>query len=60
MMTNGPNATLGDILDNTLPRPRIREEIMAHPGHYKFRDYLIDFLEDQDHHAELKKIGTED
>lgn len=60
MMTNGPNATLGDILENTLPRPRIREEIMEHPDYYKHRDYLIDFLEEQDHQAELKKTGTED
>lgn len=59
MMTNGPHATLGDILDNTLPRPRIREEIMEHPDYYKFRDYLIDFLEDQDRQAELKKTGTD-
>jgi len=61
MMTNGPNATLGDILDNTLPRPRIREEIVEHPDYYRLRDHLIDFLEDQDQKkAPLKKTGTED
>jgi len=60
MMTNGPNATLGDILDNTLPRPRIREEIIEHPDYYRLRDHLIDFLEDQDQKkAPLKKTGTE-
>ncbi len=60
MMTNGPNATLGDILDNTLPRPRIREEIIEHPDYYRFRDYLIDFLEEQDEKKDaLKKTGTE-
>ncbi|MEI6890887.1 MAG: ABC transporter ATP-binding protein [Pontiella sp.] len=60
MMTNGPNATLGDILKNTLPRPRIREDIMEHPDYYKHRDYLINFLEEQDHQAERKKTGTKD
>jgi len=61
MMTNGPNATLGDILVNTLPRPRIREEIIEHPDYYRLRDHLIDFLEDQDQKkAPLKKTGTED
>ncbi|HEY5653304.1 MAG TPA: ABC transporter ATP-binding protein [Pontiella sp.] len=60
MMTNGPNATLGDILENNLPRPRIRKEIIEHPDYYKYRDYLIDFLEEQDSLEELKKTGTTD
>ena len=60
MMTNGPHATLGDILDNTLPRPRVREEIFEHPDYYRLRDHLIDFLEEQDEKKEaLKKTGTE-
>ncbi len=49
MMTNGPKAKVGDILENNLPRPRSREEIMEHPDYYKYREHLIGFLEDQDH-----------
>ena len=45
MMTNGPRATLGDILENKLPRPRIREEIIEHEDYYKYREHLIAFLE---------------
>ncbi len=60
MMTNGPHATLGDILENTLPRPRIREEIFEHPDYYRLRDHLIDFLEEQDEKKDaMKKTGTE-
>ena len=49
MMTNGPNAKVGDILHNTLPRPRSREVLMEHPDYYPFRERLIGFLEGQDH-----------
>jgi len=55
MMTNGPHATLGKILNNTLPRPRVREEIMAHPDYYVLRDQLLDFLEEQDERSAIKK-----
>ena len=48
MMTNGPLARVGDILDNTLPRPRIREEVLEHPEYYLHRERLITFLEEQD------------
>ena len=49
MMTNGPNAKVGDVLQVDLPRPRVREEVLAHPEYYHFREHLITFLEDQDH-----------
>lgn len=60
MMTNGPNATVGDILDIPLPRPRIREEVMEHPQYYQLREHLITFLEDQDHRKQdAKKKNSE-
>lgn len=59
MMTNGPKATVGQILDNTLPRPREREVLTDHPDYYRFREELITFLEEQDHKAEVKKTGTD-
>ena len=48
MMTNGPLATVGGILENDLPRPRVREEIVEHPDYYTYREQLISFLEEQD------------
>jgi nitrate ABC transporter ATP-binding subunit len=48
MMTNGPLAKVGGILDNHLPYPRIREEVLDHPAYYTQREELITFLEDQD------------
>jgi nitrate/nitrite transport system ATP-binding protein len=47
MMTNGPDAEVGDILDVHFPRPRDRKEIMEHPDYYRLREYLISFLEDR-------------
>ena len=50
MMTNGPLAKMGDILDNELPRPRNREDVVEHPQYYHYRERLISFLEEQDEH----------
>lgn len=46
MMTNGPAARVGDVLEVSFPRPREREDVMAHPDYYKLREYLIEFLEE--------------
>ena len=45
MMSNGPNARLGNIMDVDLPRPRSRKELLAHPDYYAYREELLDFLE---------------
>jgi nitrate ABC transporter ATP-binding subunit len=47
MMTDGPAAKVGDILDIPFPRPRIRREVLEHPDYYVLRERLIGFLEDQ-------------
>jgi bicarbonate transport system ATP-binding protein len=44
MMTNGPAAKIGEILDITFPRPRNREEIMEDPIYYDLRNRALDFL----------------
>ena len=49
MMTNGPKATLGQILINDLPRPRERQALLNHPNYYPYREQLISFLEEQEH-----------
>jgi hypothetical protein len=47
MMTNGPEAEVGDILDVPFSRPRDRKAVMEHPRYYECREYLITFLEER-------------
>ena len=49
MMTTGPAATIGQILDVPFERPRNRVQVLAHPNYYELREELIGFLEDQHH-----------
>jgi nitrate/nitrite transport system ATP-binding protein len=44
MMTNGPSATIGEILDVTLARPRKRLELVANPTYIKAREAVLKFL----------------
>jgi nitrate/nitrite transport system ATP-binding protein len=44
LMTNGPSARVGEIVDVTIPRPRSRESIIEHPHYYKIRNHVIHFL----------------
>ncbi|MEZ5643719.1 MAG: nitrate ABC transporter ATP-binding protein [Burkholderiaceae bacterium] len=46
MMTNGPRARIGKVMDVPLPRPRTREALLQHPRYYELREELIGFLED--------------
>lgn len=46
MMTNGPRAKIGRVMDVDLPRPRTRAQLLAHPRYYELREELIGFLED--------------
>jgi nitrate/nitrite transport system ATP-binding protein len=48
MMTNGPRAKVGRILDVPLPRPRTRRMLLAHPQYYALRESLMTFLEECD------------
>ncbi|UYQ73163.1 nitrate ABC transporter ATP-binding protein [Pelagibacterium flavum] len=45
MMSNGPNAKIGNIMDVDLPRPRSRKALLAHKDYYAYREELFDFLE---------------
>ena len=49
MMTSGPAATVGEIVDVPFPRPRRRKDVLEHPEYYAIRERLIDFLEN--HHV---------
>ena len=44
MMTNGPAAKIGEIMDIPFPRPRDRVQIMEDPEYYKLRNHALDFL----------------
>jgi nitrate/nitrite transport system ATP-binding protein len=44
MMTNGPAARIGDVLEVALPRPRNRLELATNPQYSAYRQYLLKFL----------------
>ena len=45
MMTSGPSAKIGDILNIEFERPRTRKSVLEHEDYYTYRKHLIDFLE---------------
>ncbi|MBP6600737.1 MAG: ABC transporter ATP-binding protein [Verrucomicrobiales bacterium] len=47
MMTNGPSARVGEIVEIKFDRPRDRREIMSHPRYREYREQLISFLEER-------------
>lgn len=51
MMTNGPNARIGAVLDIELERPRERRALLADPTFYAYRKEVLRFLTEQDHGA---------
>ncbi len=44
MMTNGPAASIGEVMEIPFGRPRDRTRIMEDPQYYKLRNYALDFL----------------
>ena len=44
MMTNGPAAKIGEIMNVPFPRPRNRTQIMEDPHYYTLRNQALDFL----------------
>jgi len=52
MMTNGPAATIGEILDVPLARPRSRVELAEDPRYLHCRKAVIDFLYTRQAHVE--------
>ena len=54
MMTNGPNARIGRILDVDIPRPRQRRTLLEHPRYYDYRQDLLTFLQDFEHGRERR------
>ena len=54
MMTNGPRATIGKVMNVDLPRPRTRKALLEHPDYYAYREELLSFLEEYEHGAHKK------
>ncbi len=52
MMTNGPAATIGEILRVDLARPRNRVELAEDPNYTHFRKAVLDFLYTRHGHVE--------
>jgi len=52
MMTNGPAATIGEVLTVDLPRPRKRVELAEDPQYVHYRKAVIDFLYTRQGHVE--------
>ena len=46
MMTNGPNARIGRIMDVDIARPRTRRALLEHARYYEYRQQLLNFLEE--------------
>jgi nitrate/nitrite transport system ATP-binding protein len=47
MLTNGPEAQIGQILEVKIPRPRKRMEVVNHPSYYALRNEMVYFLNQQ-------------
>ena len=52
MMTNGPAATIGEVLHVALPRPRSRVELAEDAQYQSYRKAVIDFLYTRQGHVE--------
>lgn len=57
MLTNGPAAQIGQILEVPIPRPRHRLEVVNHPSYYSLRNEMIYFL-NQQKRASRRKVPT--
>jgi nitrate/nitrite transport system ATP-binding protein len=52
MLTNGPAATIGEVLSVELPRPRNRVQLADSPQYLHYRKAVIDFLYTRQVHVE--------
>ena len=57
LMTDGPEAGVGEIMEVPFARPRNRAAVLAHPEYYACRRRVLDFL---DHHAQQSRTTAID
>jgi nitrate ABC transporter ATP-binding subunit len=50
LMSNGPAAHIGEVVDVTLPRPRSREKMLDEPEYDRIRKHLLHYLAARDTH----------
>jgi nitrate/nitrite transport system ATP-binding protein len=55
MMTSGPAAKLGAVLEVPFERPRTKTSVLDHARYYELRDELIGFLEEQERGGGTKR-----
>ena len=60
MMTNGPSAKIGEILEIPFTRPRDRAQITEDPRYYELRNYALDFLFHRFAHDEDDEVKEEE
>jgi nitrate/nitrite transport system ATP-binding protein len=44
LMSNGPGAVIAEVVENTMPRARTRNDIHLDQQYYRIRNHLVDFL----------------
>ncbi|MBO6583382.1 MAG: ATP-binding cassette domain-containing protein [Hyphomonas sp.] len=59
MMTNGPNARIGKVMEVDIPRPRARKALLEHPDYYHYREQVLSFLEEYEKGAHSSKSDSE-
>jgi nitrate ABC transporter ATP-binding subunit len=57
LMTDGPEATVGDVLRVPFPRPRSRKAVLEHPEYEACYRHVMDFLE---HHVQQLRTSPLD
>jgi ABC-type nitrate/sulfonate/bicarbonate transport system ATPase subunit len=57
LMSDGPEAMIGDVMKVPFPRPRSRPAVRGHAEYHRNRRYVIDFLE---HHAHQSRRSVLD
>ena len=57
MLTTGPEAHIGQILEVPISRPRHRLEVVNHPSYYAFRNEIVYFLNQQKRSKRVGKVA---
>ncbi|MBI4779907.1 MAG: ABC transporter substrate-binding protein [Oscillatoriophycideae cyanobacterium NC_groundwater_1537_Pr4_S-0.65um_50_18] len=57
MLTTGPEAHIGQILEVDIPRPRRRLEVVNHPTYYAMRNEIVYFLNQQKRASKRVKVA---
>jgi nitrate/nitrite transport system ATP-binding protein len=55
MMTNGPKAKIGEIMEVEIQKNISRKSVLEHNRYYEYRERLLSFLEEQEHLKENSK-----